>query len=75
MVKLKSIKQTRFDDSGNKYVDATLYADEKSEMTNVKTGEDVIGLEDNAKLDVGSMVITSQFEVAQLNSSFEWVWG
>lgn len=75
MIKLKSVKQTRFDDSGNKYVDVSLYADEKSEMEGVTTGENIVGLEDSAKLDVGSMVTTSKFEVAQLNSSFEWVWG
>lgn len=75
MIKVKSIKQTRFDDSGNKYVDATLYADTKSEMDGVTTGKDIFGLEDNTKLDVGSMVVTSDFQAAQLNSSFQWVWG
>ena len=75
MIKLKKIRQIRYDENKTKYIDCFLYADTKQEVTNGITGEDVDSMEDNAKIDVGSMVLTSDFEVAQLNSSNQWVWG
>lgn len=74
MIKLKKINQTRYV-NGKKMVDASLFADTKNEVTNNLTGKDIDGLEDDVELDVGSMVVTADFQPAQLNSSHQWVWG
>lgn len=74
MIKLKTINEVKQKPDG-KYVECVLFADTKSEVNNSITGADVEGLEDNAIIDTGSMVITAAFDVAQLNSSHSWIWG
>lgn len=74
MIKLKTINEVKQKSDG-KYVECVLFADTKSEVTDLITGADVEGLEDNVKIDTGSMVITAEFDVAQLNSLHSWKWG
>ena len=74
MLKLKNVISERVE-SGTKYVEALLYADTKSEVTNSITGSDVEGLANDVELDTGSMVLTAAFEPAQKNSSGQWIWG
>lgn len=75
MIKLKSINNVKIDSSGKKIVDAILYADTKDEVLDTITGADIDDLDDNSDIDVGTIIITAGFDVAQLNSSHEWVWG
>lgn len=76
MIKVRETRGVRIDEStGKKLVDASLYADTKTEVTDNIDGSDIEGMEDNADLDVGSFVMTADFQAAQLNSSHEWVWG
>lgn len=74
MIKLKNVMSER-KESGIKYVEAMLYADTKSEVTNSIKGSDVEGLADDVELDTGSMVMTAAFEPAQKDSSGQWIWG
>lgn len=74
MIKLKSITEVKQKSDG-KYVACVLFSDTKQEVSNSITGADVEGLEDDVKIDTSSMVITASFEVAQLNSNHEWIWG
>lgn len=76
MIKVRETRGVHVDKTtGKKLVDASLYADTKLEVTDEIDGSDIEGMEDNADLDVGSFVMTSDFQAAQLNSSHEWVWG
>lgn len=74
MLKLKNVISERVE-SGTKYVEALLYADTKSEVTDSINGSDVEGLANDVELDTGSMVLTAAFEPAQKNSSGQWIWG
>lgn len=75
MIKVKEVKGSRIGENGKKLVDVSLYADTKSEVTNDIDGSDIDGMDDDADLDTGSFVLTSDFQAAQLNSSHQWVWG
>lgn len=73
---LDEVKSSRIDETtGKKIVKCSLFADTKSEVKNNITGNDIERLEDNCDIDVGTFVMTADFQVAQLNSSHEWVWG
>lgn len=76
MIKLKEITSSEVDEnSGVETVVATLYADTKAEVSDSITGFDVDGLPDECEIGTMSMVITADFQPAQLNSSHHWVWG
>lgn len=75
MIKLKEINQIRYDENGRKMVDANLFADTKTEVTDNLKGKDIEGLEDDAIIDAGSFVITASSEYAYMKSNGSWKWG
>lgn len=76
MIVLDELESTRTDETtGKKMVKCSLFADTKTEVKDNMTGADVERLEDNCDLDVGTFLYTAKFEVANLNSNHEWVWG
>ena len=75
MIKLKSITNVKVLPDGTRKVDANLFADTKTEVTNNITGADVDGLLSTDKIDFGSFVMTASAEYAYMQSSGEWKWG
>ena len=76
MIKLKNIISSEVDEnSGVETVVASLYADTKAEVSDSITGFDVDGLPDECEIGTMSMVVTADFQPAQLNSLHQWVWG
>ena len=75
MIKLKSVNNAKILPDGTRKVDANLFADTKTEVTNSITGADVDGLLSTDKIDFGSFVMTASAEYAYMQSSGEWKWG
>ena len=75
MIKLKGVNNVKILPDGTRKVDANLFADTKTEVTNSITGADVDGLLSTDKIDFGSFVMTASAEYAYMQSSGEWKWG
>ena len=75
MIKLKSINTMKVLPDGTRKVDANLFADTKTEVTDSITGADVDGLLSTDIIDFGSFVSTASAEFAYMQSSGQWKWG
>lgn len=67
MIKVTAITKT---ESANKYK-VSLFADTKSEVT---SSAEIVGLPENAEIEMGSTILTASAEVGFMKSDGSWSW-
>lgn len=73
MLKLKEITSSVYKDQ-QRLVVASIYADSKEDVSDGTTSADVYGMNRSDVISAGSIVMTADFEIAQMDSDGTWHW-
>ena len=74
MLKLKETKSAVLGDSGKRECVVSIYADQKEEVVDDITADQVDGMNQTDLIVEGSIAMTADWDVAQLDSAGHWHW-